>query len=272
MKIQLSKRILNTIGGSLKERIFFLHIPKCAGTSLANALTEQYITLNPKRDKGLITIRPDAEMNVSRILNEETSREFSASLDFSLRMPEFLLLYYMSQHQVRYIGGHVPFSEIAHREFGNQFSFITILRDPVKRYISEYSFNKFKKSTHQKDTASMDIDAYLESPRGKAQGCQYVLFLGGRLNGDDYRSKEAVKRAIQNLRKFVVIGFSEDMSGFVERYQERFGVKLRIRRQNVNPRPSDWETQTITADIRRKIENICERDCEIYHHLQQLTK
>jgi hypothetical protein len=232
-------------------------------------MTKQYINLNPGADQRLIRVNPQATLNARLALNEERSPEFSIPPDFSMRIPEYLLLYFMSKPGVKYISGHIPFSEIAHRRFGNRFAFVTILRDPVERWISEYSFNRFKNSTHQKHTANMDIDAYLESARGKAQGGQYVLFLGGRINGGDYSSKGALKRAVENLQKFAVIGCVEDLEGFAWRFYERFGVKLEIGTRNVNPGPADWKTQTITANVRRQIENICERDSEIYHCLQQ---
>lgn len=272
MSRRLSNRIINTVRGPLKDKIFFLHIPKCAGTSLNDAIAKQYINLNLKTDQQLIGINPVAAANARLALDEETSPEFSVSPDCSLRIPECLLLYFMNKQEVKYISGHIPFSEIAYRKFANQFAYVTVLRDPVERWISEYSFHKFKKSAHQKDTASMDIDAYLESARGKAQGGQYVLFLGGRINGGDYGSRGALRRAVENLQKFAVVGCVEDLGGFAERFYERFGAKLDVGRRNINPKPADWETRIITADVRRRIENICERDCEIYHHLQQSVK
>ena len=125
---------------------------------------------------------------------------------------------------------------------------------------------------HRKQTADMDIEEYINSKVGEQQGRQYVLFLGGRLNSKDYSSKTALSRAIDNLKKFSLIGCVENMQDFTDQYYELFGMKLNIENKNTNPRPKIWEEQNITDDIRRRIENICEADCEIYYRLQQQLK
>ena len=214
----------------------------------------------------------EAVANTRQILSDEKSSENLVPDTCSVRIPEYLLLYFMGQDKVKFITGHVPFSGIAYRQYHHQFSFITILRDPVSRWLSEYTFNKFKKSMHRKETANVDIEEYINLEVGEEQGRQYVLFLGGRLNSKEYSSKTALARAIDNLRKFSVIGCVEDMQDFIDRYYEHFGMKLNIEYKNTNPRPKKWEEQNITDDIRNKIENICERDCEIYYHLQQYLK
>lgn len=125
---------------------------------------------------------------------------------------------------------------------------------------------------HRKETANMKIEDYIKSTVGKSQGNQYVLFLGGRVNSEDYHSSNAVRRAIKNIQKFSVIGFVEDLQGFVDRYYDKYQVKLDIIKTNKNPRPTAWVGQNITDSIRTKIENICENDCEIYHKLKMFLK
>jgi hypothetical protein len=270
--MRFSNRILNSVRGSLDKKIFFLHIPKCAGSSLTNAVVKNYISLNLREDSKIIRMQAEVVANARQILSDENSSEYSVADDCSVRIPEYLLLYFMGLEKVKFITGHVPFSDMAYSKFHHQYSFITILRDPVSRWLSEYTFNKFKKSMHRKQTADMGIEEYINSKVGKEQGRQYVLFLGGRVNSKDYISKTAIERAINNLNKFSVIGCVENMQDFTDRYYQRFGMKLNIENKNVNPRPKEWEEKNFTDDIRRKVENICEADCEIYYRMQQYLK
>ena len=247
----------------VKEKIFFLHVPKCGGNSIKDSLRNNYISLSYKREKSFVYIQSTAEEQATRLLQEEQSSEFCVSHDCSLRVPEYLLLYHMSQNHVKCIVGHVPFSEIAYRNFASQYALVTILREPVERWISEYFYNR----SHSRASASMAIEEYLESPLGKAQGTQYVLYLGGRSNGNDHGSRHAVQRALQNLERFAVIGFLEELDLFANRFKHRFGVGLEIGRKNVTA--YNQSREEITDEMRRKIENICERDSEIYEQARK---
>jgi len=261
----LSTRIRNSLQQPIKEKIFFLHIPKCGGTSVKNALRNKYISLDPRRDSTFAALDRNAMVNTTQALGEEESAEFSVAPDCILRMREHVLLYHMGVSRIKCITGHVPFSEIAFRKYGNQFAFITILRDPVERWISEYYFNKSLSFA----TSDMDITQYMDSSFGQAQGTQYVLFLGGRSNGNDHFSKKAVQRALENLNRCTLVGFLENLDSFNEQFQSRFGTTLDIGKKNITTKNTD--RQQISSSIRQRIETICERDLEIYHHASQLT-
>jgi len=265
MLSSIAQRGRNSFRGPVKQKIFFSHIPKCGGTSVRHALRSNYITLNPRKDDRFVTILRSPVDSVIAQLETETSNEFCVAHDSRLRFPEQLLLYYMNQRRTMCIVGHVPFSRIAHNNFSDEYAFITILRNPVERYISEFFYNKH----HSLAVSNMELEEYLDSDYGRAQGTQYVLFVGGRSNGNDHLSKKAVDRALDNLTRYAVIGFIEESKDFSERCRERFGIELHLGTLNLTPESK--ARNLITNSIRTRIESICQRDLEIHHRARMLT-
>jgi hypothetical protein len=258
----LPRRIQNTLRGPSKEKMVFIHIPKCGGTSIKDALRDSLLTLRFWKDNSYVYISNAGVLRLEEMLKNETSEAFRTPRDSILRVSEYLLLYHI-QKDIQCIVGHIPFSEIAYRNFGDKYAMFTLLRDPVDRWLSEFYYRKH----HKIGDSALELEEYLCSPFGKAQGTQYVLYLGGRSNGNDHRSPEAVNRAKRNLENMAVVGFLDDMRDFVDRFQSRFGIRLDIDKKNVTP--VNRGEVSISKSIRDQIENICESDCEIYHHAKQ---
>ena len=100
-----------------KKPLFFYHVPKCAGTTftvlISHLISKNYRingTLFKNNDKGGTTAYEN--------FNQKEDLIKSSSLDF---------LY-----------GHVPFE--IHNKVKDKFKFITILREPIQRCISHYTW------------------------------------------------------------------------------------------------------------------------------------
>lgn len=257
-------RAINTVRGPLNARIFFLHVPKCGGTSTISALRRAYLSFDIRRDKRVIGLNSVASSRVISI-TENTNYPFDTDDDTPIqRLREGLLLYFMNQADTLFISGHVGFSERLYQAHAERFSFVTMLRNPVDRWISSYFYNQYKNSHYAFD---MDIEAYLESRFGRAQGHEYVKFIGGMDAKGDYRSPTAVHRAIDNLQKFSLIGCLERLGAFKEEFSRRFGRQLRIDRRNASPKSEAFRNSVITRETRQRIEQICEPDLAVYKHL-----
>lgn len=245
-----------------QDKIIFIHVPKCGGDAVANAIVSQYITLSGYSNP--ITLDAVSSDNVVKIRKNVSEAAYIAHEDAILELRENLLLYLMGRAPSRLITGHFAFSGLAYEAFRGKFAFVTMLRDPVKRYISTYFYNRYKTSEHRK--INMEIDAYLDSELGRAQGHEFVKFIGGRRISCDYSSKEAIDQAKQNLHKFDVVGLLEHLDSFRACYKKRFGVSLRVAKTNASPKPTSFRDSIMTRERQEKVNELCAPDREIYQY------
>lgn len=261
----IASRSGNFLHSNLKENIFFLHIPKCGGTSITQALKSCYLTLDITKDNCLTHLTSTAAFNAARISANQSSLPSDTTDDYLiLKFRENLLLYYMCQSKTKYIAGHFTFSPIAYQKSFDKFAFITVLRDPIKRWVSAYFYNRYKTFGHRK--VDSEIGAYLKSDFGQSQGHEYVKFLGGANQLGDYTSKQAIDRAKENLHKFSVVGCLEYPEDFISQFKERFGRRIKIRVSNQSPKSADSQSLTITEEIKEEIKAVCRPDLELYQY------
>lgn len=260
----LLSRAQNLFRRVLTDNIVFLHIPKCGGVSVSQAICSRYVGFDLRRDRGLHSLDAPATANVIRMTNPTGSLSDTTDDYYLHKLRENLLLYLMSRSDTRFVQGHFVFSETAHRAFEGKFAFVTVLRDPCERWASGYFYNRFKEINHRK--IHLDIDDYLKSESGQAQGHEYVKFLGGASEEGDYCSRDAIERAKRNLHKFDIVGFLEYPQEFIFQFEKRFRIKLELRKMNQNPKPQSYRETMLTEERKERIKAICEPDCEIYQY------
>lgn len=253
----------NLFNGTIPEKIVFHHIPKCGGTAIRLAIRNRYLKLRLLPLRGLVGI--DAVASALSATDRTENIPDNAWDDFKImQFREKLLLYFLNIPSTRYISGHMTVSNYALQKFSGKYAFITVLRDPVRRWESEYFYNKYKLSNHRK--INVNILEYMNSESGRSQGYEYVKFLGGARSCGDYTSRNAINRAKENLDKLDLVGFLEYQEDLISRFKERFGVVLRIPRNiNVNPAPNIKKT-IVTPEIKERIELMCQPDREIYQY------
>ncbi|MEO0373873.1 MAG: sulfotransferase family 2 domain-containing protein [Cyanobacteria bacterium P01_A01_bin.17] len=260
------------IARPLSQKIFFLHLHKCGGTSISHAIKDHYHTLNilqdPTRGINAGVSSKAAMMNLGQAIpdgSQPLSQITDSRLeDEILKYREKLLAYYLCQSQVKYISGHFCFSANLYDQFSSHYNFITVLRHPIQRLLSFYYFSRYK-SADRPGRITINLQEYLETRRSISAG-YYVRMLGGVDPSGDYQSKWAISRAKENLHKFKMVGFLENLDSFQTQFFHVFGRKLGIKKLNHSPKPQGEPPHNVTADIEAKLREICRADIEVYNY------
>jgi hypothetical protein len=253
----------NLFRGSLKEKIFFLHLFKCGGTSVAQAIQSCYLNLDIIKHHSIFRLNPKAASNAFQTIFDSSNfpATQTGSNYINRKFREYLVLYYMSQDNTNYIAGHFSFSEIVYQNFSNKYAFITVLRDPVERYISAYFYKRYRNRK-----LDIEITDYLESEAGQSAGSFYAKNLGCFEQMENFNSETGIKQAKENLHKFKIVGCLEYQQEFLNQFEEKFGRKLNLRVFNQSPKSAKDGKSIINESIRQKIRAICQPDLEIYQY------
>jgi Sulfotransferase family len=222
--------------------IIFLHLPKCAGTTLNRLIEWEYPA------KEIYSIDPSY---------------FRWSHRKLMRLPSERLA------RLRVFKGHMPFG--LHRRLARPATYITFLRDPVERMISEYYFilqhhlhpqhrqmQKLTLEQHATGTPHHNVQTKLIAGRG-----DYPDFLAGECN------EEILALAKENLAKyFTFAGLTERFDEGLAALKLLFGWNInRYAHFNVTPRlrpkkdKVPVETQSLIAE-RNKY------DVRLYEHVK----
>jgi len=239
------------------QPVIFHHVPKCGGTSVARALRMRYLlsqaTVHPLHSHAVVQDfyqfkKADEAFRQARIFRQQ------------------MLLYHLYE-DVRCVAAHVPFLDIAHLKFGDKYKFITILRDPIERFISHY-YHSFERNDYSR--IELSLDQYIDSAEAKQLGATYSVYLGG-LNLMDFTADSAVETACTNLEKFDCIGFVEDMPTLEKHLNKLLGVRLSIGHENRGKLGGFSYRETLPPDLIAKVEKICAPDIKIYDYAQKLA-
>lgn len=249
------KNIRTLVSRPPDKRLVFYHLPKTAGSSLRASLGTLYFDPMRPHRRPYFIYSGRASLRVSQLTGESL-----------LSIREKFLLLALSTNEYRFIAAHQPFSKIAAEEFAEETLYMSILREPVSRFISLYFYNRYKTSSHSRIECS--LDEYIDSEDGRMAASTYVEWLGrargGRIENDD----ERVSQAIANLRSLDVIGLMEDMGGFRLRLEGKLNRKVPVAAVNKNPRKNRMDE--VSSHQLRKIEVLCEKDMLVYDEAKKL--
>jgi hypothetical protein len=194
-----------------------------------------------------------------------------------LEVKQTLLSFYFEQGYGM-ISGHLPFSPLCARQFGDQTDFVTILREPVERLKSHVAYLIFAQPrTSVEDYHTGKVDPAEEVVRilekeeiGIWMARSQSIYLGGL--GQDGKADLAnrVENAIAALEQLRLVGFDDDIPHFARRFEAVHGVPLEVghlnRIQSVQADPALLRRvyAVFEGDYARKLRDLCEDDLALY--------
>jgi hypothetical protein len=189
---------------------------------------------------------------------EARTRNEAFQLYYTFRFREYVLLYSLASGY-SFISGHVLFSEYAYTYFRQDgYNFITMVRDPIQRFISQYKFSLSDRYS---------LDEYLELPDARQQGNVLVRYFSGLPRNTEWTENSLLAMALENIAKFDMIAILEHLERFQEEFHKRFSVRLTIPHANKGQTPPI----KITSEQQAKIVTLCEPDTTLYQDILKRT-
>lgn len=244
-------------------RLFVLHLPKTGGSSLRPVVRRQY-------GRGCLEFIGRIDQVIQKAQNTPPSTRDHATC----------------------VMGHYPFG--LHRYFDGDFRYITMLRHPVKRVLSQYYFGKSKyhgDTVRRKFTDSQLINDIIQKmPLEDVMTYPIVsssmtLLISGefelyKAQSDLIRAydgrgplperlsvpAEVLHRAKANLSQhFAVVGLTEYFDTSLLLYKHMLGwSNIYYETRNIT-KPNPQRNQ-LSADTLKHIEHCCALDIELYTH------
>ena len=236
------------------QRVVFHHVPKCGGTSVGRTLRRRYILSQA-------TVLPNESLQAFASFTGGNDREQMLVDVLDLREQMFL---YLLHSDVRCISLHVRFSEVAHRLFADRYKFVTILREPVSRFISNYFWSFAKPRALPENEIA--LGPFLETDRARRLGASYVQYFCGLPKDSDFTEAASIEAAKTNLAKFDVVGHIGDRIRFERDIRNALGVRLRIGHENRARQSASERDQVVTPELRAEIEALCAPDIAVWRH------
>ena len=241
--------------------IVFHHIPKCGGVSISSALGAAYApwlvhNIDPSRTVKAVQILQGAPNENGTIAWQEVHRLRTQLLAMHLA------------GGARCVSGHVQFSPAIQARFRETHRFVTVLRDPVERFVSQFLYStRTSRSYDRRDMDWTEADLAVTGPRW---GRTVARFLAGAGEVSDIEDEALIDRAKQSLHALDIVGFLDDLPAFAKAVHDSTGARLAIAHEN---RSSAKQTEALHEHpLMERVRDYCTVDRELYAYACQVFR
>ena len=220
-------------------RIIYIHVPKCGGSSFGAALRLRYVTSQAtiRLGGGDPTLQGDVRILSDYARRRDDLRDCIAA-------------------GKRMIAGHVQYDPDLHDGAASGYRFVTLLRDPVDRFVSHYHYVQRK---HPNPERADTLAAFLKTQDARRLASQYLFYFAGKSQKAAPETAPLVARAIANLSRFDIVGDLGKPHVFARDLRRLTGLPLLRWYRNAAPIPT-----RVPASLRSEIEALCAPDIAIY--------
>lgn len=250
----------------------YVHLPKCGGQSLVSALRQIYRGV-PHRSTNMGAAITAFNMTYGGDIGDTREREIEWN-----RYRQSLLILYL-ETGIPLVYGHHPCGKDILDTFSSTYAFITVLREPVSRFISNYVYDRTgprKEYFPSELNPEKELEKYLESEEARWMANTQVAMLGGYIKSD-HSFEKSLDEAMKNLTQYTAVGFTEELEKFGTKLQDRLGRELQIGRVNTTRK---WENQDsrrfnykslFTDAVRDRIREISKTEYTLYERAHDLS-
>ncbi len=232
-------------------RIVFVHVPKCAGQAVRDSLYDAVYPALLRSTRLYCKIDVFASVSAANLLGVD-----------AMTCRQAVLIHALSDPFTRYVAGHI-FADPAVVEQFSEWKFVTVLREPTSRFISAYVFNRYMPFVPSK--IECNFADFLETDRARLQGSRMTQYFSGMSGGElEERPEAGIAAALQNLDRFLSVGFVDDLGNWERNISGALGRRVRVRRQNSSPRPDLRLELEQSPELRGRVEELCAIDREFY--------
>lgn len=247
---------MNNLGKDSEKRIiFFLHIPKTAGTTFRYIIQYQY--------------QPSAIYEL-----------YDHSVPHSQRLNEIVNLSDSRKQQLQIVNSHFGFG--LHEFLPRPYTYITFLRNPIDRVVSMYYYlHRTRNSQTNPLPPDLSLQDYVQTYQGVQNGM--TKYLSGVMFKDQIADKSPqfignsqcmdeaqLELAKKNLKEhFKVIGLAEKFDESLILLKKTLGWKIPLYDKN-NVSKSRPSTRDVSKDVLKLIEQSNEFDVQLYEYGKQI--
>jgi len=234
--------------------LFFVHIPKTAGSSLIEILDKHF-----------------SSEEILPLHSASSSKSFEA---FPAKQLE----------KIRLVHGHFPYGPFdrgIYRYIVKNPVCITMLRDPIKRTISEYQhiLRRFENRHHHAVLSEgLSLFDFASDPRfSKNVVNRQTYMVAGRFyrlrRGDHHAGisdETRLEMAKQRLEQFAFVGLTERFDESIQLLSYTFGWDLLDEMPRINVSPTPSRSDTISEESRKMILKQTYLDQQLYQFAENL--
>ena len=242
------------------KALFFIRIPKCASTSFVELLRK----LSTQTSKLVFLFNPSGAFNWAQSEMSLVARQIKSRM-----WPGKLVLY--ARH----------FYYVDFRSYNlDDYTYITIVRDPLTRFISSYLYYHFSSKRHIQSLLNPKHrnETLQTCVEYEHDGCTHNLmtkYFCGHMTFCKLGDSAALEQAKKNMRdQFAVVGIVEDMELSLRVFKAilpQYFLKLDPQRSGILPDLNRNEhSLDVGPDLREKILTANAADVELYEYAKEL--